>query len=319
MTTSHRSDRGESEVLFEALESRVHLAAVAWTGSSGDGLWVTPGNWSGGEVPVAADDVTVDVPGTPIIQFAGGRREVRSLVLRESLVISSGTLAMVGAGSSSTLGGAVTIQGAAAGLEVSGAGASAAVSGGIGSVGSVLVGTGASLTLASNGTWSSGSTLTVAGQLVFASGTHVFASGALSGAGAIAFNGGLVTFNGSVSAISALVLSSAVTVTFNAPQSLAFISMSSAGVTLGGSGAISVAGGMTMSAGSLEGSGTITVAGTFEATGTSDKFLYKSIALQGDVSFLGGGSVWTTSGASTESSAGRTWVVADGTAIRGTG
>ncbi len=306
-----------SEAFLEALECRVQLAAVSWTGGAGDGLWATPGNWNGGVVPAAADDVTVDVPGAPVIQFAGGRREVRSLTLRESLVISSGTLAMVGAASASVLGSSVTIQGG--GLEVSGAGASATAQGGVVSGGSVLVGAGATLTLASNGTWNSGSVLTVGGQLSFASGTHVFAAGAIDGSGAIVFSGGAVTFNGSVPAISALVLSSAVTVSFNAAQSLASISMSSAGATLGGSGALSVAGTMTMSAGSLEGAGTITVGGAFTATSALDKFLYKNIVVQGDVSFGGGGAIWTTSGSSFESSASRTWMVADGTAIRGTG
>lgn len=36
----------------------VGAAEVVWTGSGGDGLWSTPGNWQGGAVP-GADDTAV--------------------------------------------------------------------------------------------------------------------------------------------------------------------------------------------------------------------------------------------------------------------
>ena len=117
MTTACERRWGETRELLEVLEVRAHLAAVSWTGGAGDGLWGTAGNWSGGVVPAMADDVVVDVATAPVIVFAGGRREVRSLVLRESLVIDSGTLAVVGAARVSTIGGMLTIAGG--GFEVS--------------------------------------------------------------------------------------------------------------------------------------------------------------------------------------------------------
>src|SRR5436305_768373 len=47
---------------MEALESRVLLSAVAWTGG-GDGVnWTDPANWSGGALPGAADDVLMNPP-----------------------------------------------------------------------------------------------------------------------------------------------------------------------------------------------------------------------------------------------------------------
>jgi hypothetical protein len=48
----------------EALESRRLLAAVAWDGGAGDGLWHSATNWSNDQVPDLTDDVTIDGPGT---------------------------------------------------------------------------------------------------------------------------------------------------------------------------------------------------------------------------------------------------------------
>lgn len=51
----------------EALESRVLLSAVMWTGSAGDNNWSTPNNWSGDAVPGASADVTI--PGGVTINY----------------------------------------------------------------------------------------------------------------------------------------------------------------------------------------------------------------------------------------------------------
>lgn len=95
---------------IEALEDRTLLAAIAWTGAAGDGLWHTPGNWSALQVPAAADDVTIDVPSSPTISFtsASGERTVASLVSRELLTISGGQLSIGGA---ATLSSTTTLSG----------------------------------------------------------------------------------------------------------------------------------------------------------------------------------------------------------------
>jgi hypothetical protein len=79
---------------LEPFEPRLVLAAVSWTGAAGDSLWHTPGNWSSNAVPTVADDVTIDVPAAPTINFTSttGDRSVRSLLLRETLSLSGGTL-----------------------------------------------------------------------------------------------------------------------------------------------------------------------------------------------------------------------------------
>jgi RHS repeat-associated protein len=78
---------------FEALEQR-KLLAVSWTGL-GDGTnWHDSNNWSGLTIPVATDDVVIDVPSNPSIAFSSntGTRSVRSLITRESIVFQGGAL-----------------------------------------------------------------------------------------------------------------------------------------------------------------------------------------------------------------------------------
>lgn len=79
---------------LDCLEGRTLLSAVSWTGAAGDNLWGTPLNWSGGTVPGAGDDVTVDVASSPTIRFtaAAGTQSVNSLVLREQLSLEGGVL-----------------------------------------------------------------------------------------------------------------------------------------------------------------------------------------------------------------------------------
>src|SRR5437588_2401040 len=50
---------------IEPLEGRVLLSAVSFVGKNGGGdgfSWTDPKNWSNGQVPTAADDVTVGSP-----------------------------------------------------------------------------------------------------------------------------------------------------------------------------------------------------------------------------------------------------------------
>jgi hypothetical protein len=67
--------------LAEALQPRILLATVTWTGASGDGLWHTPGNWSGMQVPTIADDVAIDLPGTYAVFIVDQPASAKSLAL----------------------------------------------------------------------------------------------------------------------------------------------------------------------------------------------------------------------------------------------
>jgi hypothetical protein len=40
--------------------SIINAYAITWDGGAGDGLWVTPTNWSGHLVPASTDDVWIN-------------------------------------------------------------------------------------------------------------------------------------------------------------------------------------------------------------------------------------------------------------------
>lgn len=83
---------GADRPAFERLEGRALLAAVSWDGGGGDTLWSNPLNWSGDAVPVASDDVTIDVPASQRwINVDVGPLWVRSLTLDDTLIINAGT------------------------------------------------------------------------------------------------------------------------------------------------------------------------------------------------------------------------------------
>ncbi|HQY88746.1 MAG TPA: hypothetical protein PK402_08805, partial [Tepidisphaeraceae bacterium] len=66
------------------------LAAVSWDGGGDGTLWSDPLNWSSNVIPTVADDVTLDVPGSPTITVTGATtRYANSLVSRETLLIRS--------------------------------------------------------------------------------------------------------------------------------------------------------------------------------------------------------------------------------------
>jgi len=74
------------------LEDRRLLATVNWDGGGLDGLWHTPANWSGDQVPGSADDVVLNVAAAEVIRFAGSDVTVASLLNHETLRIESGVL-----------------------------------------------------------------------------------------------------------------------------------------------------------------------------------------------------------------------------------
>ena len=120
---------------LEALEARRLLAAVSWDGEAGDNLWHTALNWSNNAVPTAADDVTIDVAGEPIVTFDAvtGVRAVNSLVSHEALIFTGGSLAVaatadinaaISMSGASLLGGSWDVTGAVGGgIAVGAAGA----------------------------------------------------------------------------------------------------------------------------------------------------------------------------------------------------
>lgn len=73
----------------EVLEERQMLTAVSWIATT-DGFWDVGANWSTGVVPTSNDDVTLDLAGSDPVITVRDDRTVKSLVSRESLVITAG-------------------------------------------------------------------------------------------------------------------------------------------------------------------------------------------------------------------------------------
>ena len=79
-----------------ALEDRTLLSSVQWMNQAG-GDWDTGSNWSGGFVPGASDDVTIDVsPGITVTHSQNDPDSVNSLTVSsaDTLSISNGSLSI---------------------------------------------------------------------------------------------------------------------------------------------------------------------------------------------------------------------------------
>src|SRR5437660_1011811 len=64
---------------IESLEARVLLSSVSFTGG-GDGVsWTDPANWSTGQLPQSADDVSISAKQFTVIQLASGTQTVHSV------------------------------------------------------------------------------------------------------------------------------------------------------------------------------------------------------------------------------------------------
>ncbi len=182
-------ERRRNRLSLEMLEPRRLLSTITWntTAAHSGGDWNVGSNWQGGVVPGAGDTAVIAglvSPGT-VFMDSGAADSVHSLTTDSSttLEVITGSLS-IGAASSSTFGGQVTV--------VSGA--------------SLTVGAGASLQLAA------GSALTDNGTMTFASGDTVAIQGGTGGCCSAApspivvagtLNATSTTFNGASGTITA--------------------------------------------------------------------------------------------------------------------
>ncbi|MFN0133022.1 MAG: hypothetical protein ACKVW3_10930 [Phycisphaerales bacterium] len=84
-------------LIVEALEPRALLATIAWDGGpAGTGTdWHGAANWVGDVLPGPSDDVVIDIGANhTIVMNATGTTSINSLVLRENLNLTTGTLAV---------------------------------------------------------------------------------------------------------------------------------------------------------------------------------------------------------------------------------
>jgi uncharacterized repeat protein (TIGR01451 family) len=152
-------------------------ATILWTGTAGDGQWMTPGNWNTGTLPKASDQVCIDTPfaGTRVT-LANSQQTVGSLIAASSFVLSNTSaatsLAVISRSvflNALTLNGATLSSSAGVALELDGplssSGTSSIVGGAgfIANAGFTISGTltvsASSLTNLGPGTLSSGSTI----------------------------------------------------------------------------------------------------------------------------------------------------------------
>lgn len=78
---------------FETLEPRQLLAFVHWDGGGGDNDWHNPLNWSGDSLPGAADEVFIEVAGSPTIRI-GQDVSVKRIWSREAVEVVAGTVSV---------------------------------------------------------------------------------------------------------------------------------------------------------------------------------------------------------------------------------
>ncbi|MFN6534834.1 MAG: matrixin family metalloprotease, partial [Nostoc sp. EkiNYC01] len=69
---------------------------VYWVG--GSGYWDDLSHWSTGKLPGATDEVVIDVPQEVMITFRQGSTSIAKLTIQEDLVISGGSLTILGEG-----------------------------------------------------------------------------------------------------------------------------------------------------------------------------------------------------------------------------
>jgi hypothetical protein len=249
----------------EALEARRLLAAVSWDGGGDGTKWSDPLNWSNNAVPQAADDVTINVLGSPSIVVSLGPYTIHSLVSGEVLSIQT-TLSVTTTAQASER---VSVSGMlSGGLWTMQNGASVTTTSG-------SIGNG--LTLNGNISVDNGGTLTVSGGLTLNGKMGIYAGTLATGvsfAGTQTLGGtGTVSFEGTASTIG-------------------FLRQANAGDTL------TIGSGITVRNGSPGGAGTATIGQLF-ATGRTivnqGTITFSSTALKfTGVSITNGGTIAAT-------------------------
>jgi len=84
---------------WEGLEMRRLLSTAVWTGSAGDGLWSSAGNWAGDAVPTAGQDVqfnNLTGSGTPQIIQVNEAVEVGSMTMDNTILQGSDAITIDG-------------------------------------------------------------------------------------------------------------------------------------------------------------------------------------------------------------------------------
>jgi hypothetical protein len=167
------------------------MTAISWKYNT-DGLWSNAGNWNGGVLPGAADDVTLSTPSSHTITYASATTTIHSLTATtDSLAITGGTLGI--------------LAGASFGQTLTTSGGTLALLGPTASVAGTFNGIGGEITLAT------GTRLTVSGAAIFDSDTQGITGADLDGAGTLSTLGTTTVEQGLYGEYSALILGGGIT------------------------------------------------------------------------------------------------------------
>jgi YD repeat-containing protein len=94
-------------LVLEHLEDRILLSVVNWINTAG-GDWDTPGNWSTGQVPGAADDAVITYSNITVTHDTNSSDSINSITSQAGLILSGGTLTVASTLDSTN---AVTLEG----------------------------------------------------------------------------------------------------------------------------------------------------------------------------------------------------------------
>ena len=87
---------------------RVASIPVTWDGGGDGSSWSDARNWSNDTLPTEADDVIINMAGTPTVTHASSSTSIRSLLCTEAFVLSGGSLSVA---ETAQFNGAVTLRG----------------------------------------------------------------------------------------------------------------------------------------------------------------------------------------------------------------
>ncbi|OYD86629.1 hypothetical protein CDG77_33995 [Nostoc sp. 'Peltigera membranacea cyanobiont' 213] len=95
--STHEISSELAESNFDTLDTNVSSSNIVyWVG--GSGYWDDLTHWSTGRLPGATDEVVIDVPQEVMITFRQGSTSIAKLTIQEDLVISGGSLTILGEG-----------------------------------------------------------------------------------------------------------------------------------------------------------------------------------------------------------------------------
>ncbi|MBI2804555.1 MAG: hypothetical protein HYX68_06175 [Planctomycetes bacterium] len=151
-------------LFVETLEDRTTPAFFNWTGTAGDNLWDTPGNWDQNVLPTIADDVSINQASADILVNQAGAARSISMMTSVNLVVNNSLTIDQNAN--------ISGQMKVAGTLTANANASLWPSGGMDVRGDINLDTGSQLTLMNgNSILGDGAAITGAGLVSFGMGS----------------------------------------------------------------------------------------------------------------------------------------------------